>query len=220
MKTTAKHARSGRNSTLNFVTRSKSALDSSPIFSVFAVSFLIGIIGFLSNGGQTASVANAAGISTITEVRNFVPNTEQKKIAVNAMKHTISESEKTWPVEGKVSALFGEKGTLWLSGIHSGLDIVNKTGTKILAAQSGLVTYAGEDSYYGKIVRIDDLNSGVATIYAHLENILVSKNTFVKSGAIIGLMGQSGNTTGVHLHFEVIKDQELFDPLVWLSQNR
>lgn len=220
MKTTAKHARSGRSSTLHFVTRSKSALDSSPIFSVFAVSFLIGIIGFLSNGGQTASVANAAGISTITEVRNFVPNTEQKKIAVNAMKHTISESEKTWPVEGQVSALFGEKGPLWLSGVHSGLDIVNKTGTKILAAQSGLVTYAGEDSYYGKIVRIDDLNSGVATIYAHLENILVSKNTFVNSGAIIGLMGQSGNTTGVHLHFEVIKDKELIDPLVWLSQNR
>ena len=164
-------------------------------------------------------MANAAGISTITEVRNFVPNIEQKKIAVNAMKHTINESVRTWPVDGQLSALFGEKGPLWLSGVHSGLDIANETGTEILAAQSGVVTYAGEDSYYGKIIRIDDLNSGVATIYAHLEKILVSKNTFVNSGAIIGLMGQSGNTTGVHLHFEVIKDKELIDPFVWLSQN-
>ena len=219
MKTTAKHVGSGPNSAMKFVRRSKSAMDSRPIFSVFAVSFLIGIIGFVSNGGQTASVANAAGISAITEVRNFVPNIEQKIIAVKAMNHTINESEKTWPVEGQVSALFGEKGPLWLSGVHSGLDIVNKPGTEILAAQSGVVTYAGEDSYYGKIIRIDNLNTGVATIYAHLEKILVSKNTFVNSGTIIGLMGQSGNTTGVHLHFEVIKDKELIDPFVWLSQN-
>ena len=219
MKTTAKHAGSGPNSAMKFIRRSKSAMDSRPIFSVFAVSFLIGIIGFVSNGGQTASVANAAGISTITEVRNFVPNIEQKKIAVNAMKHTINESVRTWPVDGQLSALFGEKGPLWLSGVHSGLDIANETGTEILAAQSGVVTYAGEDSYYGKIIRIDNLNTGVATIYAHLEKILVSKNTFVNSGTIIGLMGQSGNTTGVHLHFEVIKDKELIDPLVWLSQN-
>jgi murein DD-endopeptidase MepM/ murein hydrolase activator NlpD len=197
----------------------KRSLKSTSLSTVFIASFCLGLTGFIISGGQNASVANANQISSISELRNFTPNLDQKKISVDSMNHTVEEFLKTWPTQGQVSAVFGEKGTMWFSGVHTGLDIANNSGTIVSAAHSGVVTFIGEDSYYGKLIRIDNVQSNTASIYAHLDKILTSENSYVHAGNNIGTMGNSGNSTGTHLHFELIQNGKLIDPLTWLPSD-
>lgn len=87
---------------------------------------------------------------------------------------------------------------------HKGLDIANKAGPGVLAADSGTVVVAGwPDGYgYGNRVVIDHGN-GYRTLYAHLQTIYVVSGQTVKRGDAIGKMGSTGRSTGTHLHFEV-----------------
>ncbi|MFH1154241.1 MAG: M23 family metallopeptidase [Pseudomonadota bacterium] len=85
---------------------------------------------------------------------------------------------------------------------HSGLDIVNRHGTKIVATAQGVVTYAKEKMFLGKLVTIDH-GHGIVTKYGHLSKILVKPGDTIKRGDIIGLLGNTGRSTGPHVHYEV-----------------
>lgn len=88
---------------------------------------------------------------------------------------------------------------------HLGIDITASTSTAVLASGDGVVVFAGFSSYgYGNVVQIDHGN-GFATIYAHLSQLNVSQCEAVYGGQVIGMAGSTGNSTGVHLHFEVRK---------------
>lgn len=113
------------------------------------------------------------------------------------------------PVEsGYVAAKFGSyKG-------HNGMDIAseNGTGTEILAAAEGkVVKVERNNTGYGYHIIIDH-GSGVQTLYAHLHDIYVELGQEVKAGEIIGTMGSTGNSTGIHLHFELQINGEYVDP--------
>lgn len=96
---------------------------------------------------------------------------------------------------------------------HLGLDLASKRGTPILASQGGLVIYAGKEFRgYGKMVLIES-GKGWATLYAHMDKILVQEGQKVAQGHLIGAMGRTGRATGVHLHFEIRKDRGPIDPL-------
>jgi murein DD-endopeptidase MepM/ murein hydrolase activator NlpD len=95
---------------------------------------------------------------------------------------------------------------------HMGIDIAVPIGTDILAAQDGTVTFAGVSGGYGYVVVIEDGN-GLVTKYAHCSSILVSVGTEVKAGDVIAKSGDSGDSTGPHLHFEVIRNGEYLNPL-------
>jgi murein DD-endopeptidase MepM/ murein hydrolase activator NlpD len=102
-----------------------------------------------------------------------------------------------WPTQGILSQRY------W-SG-HLGIDIANRTGTPIRAADDGYVVMAGRDTWgYGNQVVIDHGN-GFWTRYAHLNKIGVKAGDVVKKGQQIGTMGSTGRSTGPHLHFEVIQ---------------
>ena len=104
---------------------------------------------------------------------------------------------------------FGQRG----SSFHEGLDLRAPLGTPIVAAQGGTVIYAGSRIRgYGRMVVISHLN-GVTTIYAHQSRIFVRKGQRVKQGQRIGLSGNTGHSTGPHLHFEVRKGVAALDPL-------
>ncbi len=101
--------------------------------------------------------------------------------------------------------------------MHRGLDIAGKWGTDIIAVADGLVTWAGGRSGYGKTVEIRHGN-GYVTRYAHNSKLLVRQGELVKQGQVIAAMGRSGRATGVHLHFEVVRDGKTVNPLKFVKE--
>ena len=94
---------------------------------------------------------------------------------------------------------------------HNGIDIVSILGDNVYASAMGQVLYSGFDTIYGNIVILSHQNN-FYTFYGHLDTILVSAHNFVKSGEVIGLVGESGMTDGPHLHFEIWGQDGLKDP--------
>lgn len=111
---------------------------------------------------------------------------------------------------------FGETGELWASGEHTGLDFAAPIGTPVFASAAGVVTVEHPD-WAGNLVRIDH-GGGVETFYAHLSATDLETGDVVEVGDPIGLVGDLGNTTGPHLHYEVRLDGASYDPASVLWQ--
>jgi LysM repeat protein len=105
-----------------------------------------------------------------------------------------------WPTQGVFSSGYG-----WRWGrMHKGIDLANRTGTPIVAANEGRVSFAGwHDGGYGYLVEISHAD-GSTTRYAHNSRLLVGQGQEVRQGEMISQMGSTGNSTGPHLHFEII----------------
>ncbi|NMH72545.1 M23 family metallopeptidase [Bacillus sp. RO2] len=118
-----------------------------------------------------------------------------------------------WPaVGGYISSKMGHR---W-GKMHKGIDIARPSDRTIKAADNGVIESAGWDGGYGNKVVINHQN-GMKTTYAHLDSISVSVGQTVSRGAKIGIMGTTGQSTGVHLHFEVYQDGKLKDPMQYLN---
>ena len=103
---------------------------------------------------------------------------------------------------------------------HRGIDLVDAKGTHIVAAKTGKVIIADDKTMaaaFGKTIVIQHSN-GWQSLYAHLDDISVTQGQWVKSGELIGKMGDSGKVTGTHLHFELTKDGQTVDPLSYLNE--
>ena len=98
-----------------------------------------------------------------------------------------------------------------LGGSHPGMDIAVSAGSRILAAGGGTVAEVGEDSVYGRFVRIAH-PGGYESLYAHASSLLVRAHQRVPAGGIIALSGSTGRSTAPHLHFEIRKDGRPVDP--------
>ena len=125
--------------------------------------------------------------------------------------------EMLWPVAISGTAITSDYGVREhpIQGVvreHTGIDIGNTpTGTPVVAAADGIVTYAGWLGGYGNCVMISH-GEGVVTLYGHGNKILTSVNTKVKQGDVIMEVGSTGNSTGPHLHFEVRKNGITYNP--------
>lgn len=95
---------------------------------------------------------------------------------------------------------------------HHGIDFAIPTGTNILATANGIVSKSGWKSGYGNQITINHGNS-YKTRYAHLSKLLVNPGDTVKCGNIIGISGNTGISTGPHLHYEVVKNGRTIDPM-------
>lgn len=98
---------------------------------------------------------------------------------------------------------------------HGGLDFCGTVGTELYAAAAGQVTYTGLLTVHGNVVVIDH-GWGVYTAYAHLSEIVVQPGEMVQEGQLVGLGGDTGRTTGPHLHWEVWVGGVVVDPMDWL----
>lgn len=118
------------------------------------------------------------------------------------------------PASGRITSKFGNRRDPFTRRIqfHQGIDIANSSGTSIKAAAKGTVIFAGRNGGYGRTVIIDHGN-GYKTLYAHNRDLLVKKGERVEKGQVIAKMGSSGRSTGVHLHFEIHKNNKPIDPL-------
>lgn len=118
----------------------------------------------------------------------------------------------SWPAVG--GYISSKQGHRW-GRLHKGIDIARPGSYTIKAADNGTVVYAGYDGSFGNKVMINH-NNGIVTLYAHMSSLKVHSGQTVSKGQQIGVMGATGNATGVHLHFEVYKNGSLQNPLSYV----
>jgi murein DD-endopeptidase MepM/ murein hydrolase activator NlpD len=98
--------------------------------------------------------------------------------------------------------------------LHRGVDIGFPAGTPIQSGQDGTVTFADYSGDYGHVVVIEN-DEGLVSKYAHCDSLLVSAGQTVKTGDVIATVGNTGASTGAHLHLEIIKDGQYLNPLYY-----
>jgi murein DD-endopeptidase MepM/ murein hydrolase activator NlpD len=141
------------------------------------------------------------------ETEISVQKTEKKELIgrLERQKSMLASTPSIWPVKGWISSTFGYRQSPFTGEkeFHRGLDICNRKDSTIVAPADGVVASVEFDDGYGRIVTINH-GYGVTTRYAHLDKALVKKGQAVKRGQEIGLVGNTGRSTGPHLHYEVV----------------
>ena len=195
--------------------------------------------------GSGASLQEVAEINNVQDPsqlklgqRLYVPTNKRKSYALSRSKKKSKTKKKgaskatstpkpqtekivfdrkrfSWPVNGPVSSNFGMR----KRRRHDGIDIRAKKGTSIRAAASGKVVFSGRLRGYGNMLLIKHKDS-FFTAYAHNSKNLTKKGKNVKRGAIIARVGNTGRTTGPHLHFEVRKGRKARNPLFFLPKRK
>ncbi len=109
-----------------------------------------------------------------------------------------------WPVQGRITGSFGERIDPFSGegAFHRGVDISSDIGTRVIAPADGVVQYSELMNGYGRTVLLEHGN-GISTLYGHLSGFAVGPGQFVHRGDTVGYVGQSGRSTGPHLHYEV-----------------
>ncbi|WP_353505399.1 M23 family metallopeptidase [Clostridium sp. Marseille-Q2269] len=132
-------------------------------------------------------------------------DTFKSKVTGQKTIEEIISNDFVLPVNGKVTSKYGEREDPINKkrAFHKGIDINSKENTKIVASFSGTVKECGEDKELGKYIILDH-GQGIETKYAHLNQIKVKKGEEVEKGRSIGKSGNTGKSTGAHLHFEII----------------
>jgi murein DD-endopeptidase MepM/ murein hydrolase activator NlpD len=122
-----------------------------------------------------------------------------------------------YPVRGRLSSTFGSRPDPFTGVVrfHNGVDIVGRQGTTVGAAMAGSVAAIGFNANYGRYVFLQ--HSGYQTMYAHLNRIAVSTGQKLAQGQKIGELGNTGYSTGPHLHFSIYRGSEPVDPLRFLK---
>ena len=141
-------------------------------------------------------------------------NVEKRNALANA-------TPSIWPAHGWLSSGMGPRVDPVTGGsdYHAGLDIAGDKGQPIYATAAGVVTQAGYSGSYGNLIVVDH-GFGLETRYGHLSGFNVQKGAHVKRGEMIGRLGATGRTTGNHLHYEVMANGRLLNPLQLLTQQK
>lgn len=134
----------------------------------------------------------------ITVIGLFIGITFGGANRVNAQSY-IDQLEGSWvqPVDGKITDTFGTR-----NGKHKGIDIAAPEGEKIVSVSDGKVTKSYYSNTYGHVVFVEH-PEGYETVYAHLSKRMVNEGEAVKKGQTLGIIGNTGVSTGTHLHFEL-----------------
>lgn len=133
--------------------------------------------------------------------------------AASSSARTVISAQFSWPLVGKITSNFGPR----KGAYHHGIDIAGSRGAPITAAMAGTVERASWIGSYGYAVILDHGN-GYKTLYAHASRLLVKRGDRVEQGQRIALVGSTGNSTGPHLHFEVIKNGTHVNPRSYLKR--
>ena len=117
------------------------------------------------------------------------------------------------PLKGPITSLYGKRKDPMnrKAAFHSGIDFRGRRGEKIKATADGIIKKAFKNGGYGNYVMIDHGN-GYTTSYSHMQKYLVRRGDHVKRGQVIGLVGNTGRSTGPHLHYEIALDGKTINP--------
>jgi len=162
---------------------------------------------------MAAMAASDAGLSNLIRQREGAAGRASRGGAVTGGPVTggVSARGLSWPTSGRVTSEYGYR---W-GRMHQGIDIGAGSGTPIRAAQAGEVIFAGTQGGYGRTVVVSH-GGGFSTLYAHQSSIAASDGQSVERGQVIGYVGNTGNSTGPHLHFETRVNGSAQNPRAYL----
>jgi murein DD-endopeptidase MepM/ murein hydrolase activator NlpD len=122
------------------------------------------------------------------------------------------------PVEGIITSMSGlrKNPVTGKTEFHDGIDIACPVGTNVFATRDGTVTAAGWSPSFGYYIRLE-FNGGYTAFYAHLERILVPVREIVTQGQVIAYSGNTGRSTGPHLHYSLFRDGQHVNPIAYVS---
>ncbi len=199
------------------------------------VKRLMGIKG----ENRKAMAPSRGGVGGGGEVRVTVPGSQDALAKSQAVKIALARQEKElddmlarannevdyfrcmpnqWPVEGEITSAFGTRDSPFGgrgSSFHDGIDIANDVGTCVAAAGDGKVIFADWKPVYGKTILISH-GYGLISQYSHNSAHLVEEGDKVKKGQPIARLGNTGRSTGPHLHFSILKNDEPQDTMIYL----
>ncbi len=171
-------------------------------------------------GGLVTGSVDGMQIVSVTPAANATVHAEEiTKAAAFAQERAEREARMNRPLfvmytKGVFTSGFGYR---W-GVLHGGIDIANSIGTPIVAVADGVVIDAGPTAGYGAWVKLRHAD-GTVTLYGHVNSWLVNKGDRVMAGDQIATMGNRGNSTGPHCHFEVLLNgTNRIDPVPWLAQ--
>ena len=176
-------------------------------------------------GGHAERGGVESGLGATETWRGLGARLRERELQLSVLREVLERAELAeemkplgWPVtRGWLSSKFGYR-TSPFGGhreYHPGVDIAGVEGTPVYAIASGVVKYARAFRNYGNTVEVDHGN-GYSTRYAHNQINLVSEGQVVKQGEVIALLGNTGRSTGPHLHFEVLKNNRQINPRKYL----
>jgi len=142
---------------------------------------------------------------------------EELKGWVNTVRSRFVSTPSRWPIYGRIVSRYGYRTYPW-RGFHSGVDISGRYGAPIRVTASGVVKSTGWIKGYGKTVVVDH-GYGKSTLYAHLSKYAVKRGDKVAKGQVICYVGNTGYSTGPHLHYEVKKAGKAVNPVSYLNLN-
>ncbi len=163
---------------------------------------------------ETKSTEQQEELPQEQPVQEISSSMNEMQLDINNLKAAYSFVK---PLEAVVSSGFGARESEYqnVTGYHTGVDLAAPKGTGIKASMEGIVTLVSNEGDYGKHIKIRCNN--VTTLYAHCSEIFVKEGQIVAQGQEIGAVGNTGNSTGPHLHFEIRVDDRFVDPLQILS---
>jgi murein DD-endopeptidase MepM/ murein hydrolase activator NlpD len=168
--------------------------------------------------GSAGGPAVPLSMAGLVALENKMNHLEQNLRVYEAVLRERGFTPSIWPVNGKLESGFGVRRNPFggsSSEFHTGQDIEVPLGTSVVAGAKGTVTFVGWQHGYGQLVVIDH-GGGLTTRYGHLSELDVELGQEVGRGEFIGRAGNTGRSTGPHLHYEIRINDEPVDPLQYL----
>ena len=172
---------------------------------------------------------SATNINQESKLYDLVSRVERKRRELQILEAIITNkqlfndaSPAGKPVKwGWISSPYGERldpltgRPAW----HNGMDFAGRPDSEVVVVASGIVVHVGRNDSYGQVIDVGH-GGGYLTRYAHHKEALVRRGDVVRKGDVIALMGNSGRTTGPHVHFEILKDGTQIDPTSYVTRSR
>lgn len=175
-------------------------------------------------GGRTAPEVVAARITPSDELEQLADTVLAEGESLRALDSLIARARKViaalptrWPVRGSVNSEFGSRTSPWTRTpeFHAGMDISADRGTPVRAPSNGTVVHAGPHGEYGLAVMLDH-GHDLRTLYGHLSKVSVRLGQTVDRGGELGLTGNTGRSSGPHLHYEIMVKGQAVNPRSYL----
>ena len=189
--------------------------EGSPASKVFGKKYKSSSVANEGDVTDEGNVTEQKSKSVFGSKRPSRLNKEEKEISSNVTQNPRKTPEFLWPVDGgHITSFYG-----WRSSkrFHDGIDISAISGAKVFAAKSGQVIYSAQRIRgYGNMIVIRH-NNGFHTVYANNKVNYVKKGSIVSQGDVIALLGNTGHSSGPHVHFEIRQVKYSKDPLKYLG---
>jgi murein DD-endopeptidase MepM/ murein hydrolase activator NlpD len=164
-------------------------------------------------GLKTIALQNAGGPVELDE-ENIELLSEFYADALKELDRKLAGIPIGIPHPGKITSKFGYRRNPFTNRgreMHSGIDLKGRTGDPVKVTANGKVVFAGYEGAYGNVVKVDHPN-GFQTRYAHLSKTKVKKGQNIEVGTVVGLLGNTGRSTGSHLHYEILQNNKKLNP--------